>query len=87
MFIIMCSNSLDAVLTGYQGELPVTVPRQGTIRFRADSTTSDLCFLHFNDDMACEPDIVGQVRLINGSAVVVIEPSTATIIIKDDDCK
>ena len=46
-----------------------------------------LCFPHIDDDIACESDIVGTVRLINSSAVLVIEPSTATVTIKDDDRK
>lgn len=46
-----------------------------------------LCFPHIDDDLACESDIVGTVRLNNSSAVLVIEPSTATVTIKDDDRK
>ena len=83
------SNSLstDSVLIGIQDGVHASGSRQGAIRFSAESSTSNLCFPHIEDDIACEADIVGQVRLINSSAVIVTEPSTATVIIEDDDGK
>ena len=81
------SVSADSVLIGFQDGSHVSGSRQGAIRFSAESSTGELCFPHMEDDIACEPDIVGQVRLINSSAVIVTEPSTATVIIEDDDGK
>ncbi len=60
---------------------------QGSLRFRAGSRVSELCFLHTDDDIVCEPDIIGYIRLINSSAVIVVEPSIAMVTIKDDDRK
>ncbi len=58
---------------------------QGTLRFMAGTSLTDLCFSHFDDEIACEEDIVGQIRLINSTAVVVVEPSVARVTIKDND--
>ena len=81
------TNHADPVLIGSQEEIPVSSPRQGSVRFLAESATKMLCFPHIDDDLPCEADIVGTIRLINSSAVLVVEPSTATVTIKDDDRK
>ncbi len=77
----------DSVLVGLQDEMAMSPSLQGSLRFRAGSSVSNLCFSHMDDDIACEPDIIGHIRLINSSAVIVVEPSIAMVTIEDDDRK
>ncbi len=59
--------------------------RSSSIHFPATSRTAQLCFPHNNDNIPCERDITGTLRLINSTAVRVREPASAHITIRDDD--
>ena len=64
------------------------------LRFNSGYTMELLCIpglsgasSRTNNDIACEPDIVGTVRLLNNFFIATTEPATATVRIRDDDCK
>ena len=59
--------------------------RTGVIHFAAGSSSGTLCFNTSDNEIVCERDVIGIIRLINTSLLQVDEPSTATVRIKDDD--
>ena len=79
------STFIGTSLTGIGDGLAST--RSGILQFGANSTTSQLCFPHTDDDIPCEANITGTVRLNNNSAVAIGEPASALVTIQDDDCK
>ena len=80
----------DSVLLGLDTLRTLTA----ALRFNSGNTMELLCvpglsqaLARTNDDIACEPDIVGTVRLLNNTIIATTEPATATVRIRDDDCK
>ena len=80
----------DSVLLGL--DTLRTLP--AALRFNRGNTTERLCIpglsralSRANNDIACEPDIVGTVRLLNNFFIATTEPAIATVRIRDDDCK
>ena len=80
----------DSVLLGLDSVRILTA----ALRFNRGNTMELLCIPRLsgassrtNNDIACEPDIVGTVRLLNNSFIATTEPATATVRIRDDDCK
>ena len=75
---------IDSRLSGYTSNIRKL---DGVFYFNPGDRSSSLCIAHRVDSIACEPDIVGSVQLFNSTVVKVIEPSTATVTIRDDNSK
>ena len=80
----------DSVLLGLDTLRTITA----VLRFNVGNTMELLCIpglsgasSRTNNDIACEPDIVGTVRLLNNTFIATTEPATATVRIRDDDCE
>ena len=80
----------DSVLLGLDTLRTLTA----ALQFNRGNTMELLCIpglsgasSRTNDDIACEPDIVGTVRLLNNTIIATTEPAIATVRIRDDDCK
>ena len=61
--------------------------RSDIFRFPANTTRSQACFNHEDDDIPCEASINGTITLDDNNQVEVVEPSSAIVTIQDDDCK
>ena len=79
------SISPGSLLIGGSGSRSDT--RSDFLTFPANSATAQLCFRHMNDTVPCESSINGTVRLNDNSGVEIVEPSSALVIIQDDDRK
>ena len=77
----------DSVLLGLDTLRTLTA----VLRFNAGNSSEQLCIPGLlsgrNNGIACEPDIVGTVRLVNKTLIATTEPATATVRIRDNDCK
>ena len=51
------------------------------------TNTSQLCFTHPDDNITCEPPIIGNVELLSSPVVAIGDPFRAQITINDDDGK
>lgn len=72
----------DTVLIGLQYPQEYTA----THYFHRGSTSTRICLPSGSrDNQVCESDTIGTIRLINSSAVRVMEPYIATVTITDDE--
>jgi len=72
----------DTVLIGQQFPQEFTA----THYFRRGATSTRICLPSSSrDNQVCESDTIGTIRLINSSAVRVMEPYIATVTITDDE--
>ena len=62
--------------------------RTSTAFFQDAADTAELCVPNSDDRTPCEADITGIVTLISVENLIEIgEPSSAQVIVQDDDCK
>lgn len=61
--------------------------RQDGFTFPANSSREQLCIEHDDDNSSCEGEITGTIELVMNSAIMVITPRIATVIIQDNDGK
>ena len=59
--------------------------RTVVLRYAAGANSTPLCINYADDDIACEADVSGEVRLMNSTNFRVVEPFVAAVTIKDDD--
>ena len=58
-----------------------------SVQIRNDREITPLCFSHPDDNVTCEPPIVGNVQLLNSPVVTIGSPSATQVTIMDDDGK
>lgn len=82
--VCLCLLSADAVLVGQSSR-----EIHGTQLFRQGSSTAELCLdsSGSRDNQVCEDNTHGTIRLINSSAIRLVEPSITSITITDDECE
>lgn len=74
---------IGTVLSGISG----SSVRTDQLYFSSSSDRTPLCISHQDDTTPCEPSITGTITLTGSSSVDIGQPSSAQVIIDDDDCK
>jgi hypothetical protein len=58
-----------------------------SVQILHDREITPLCFSHPDDNVTCEPPIVGNVQLLSSPVVTIGSPSATQVTIMDDDGK
>ena len=58
-----------------------------SVEILRDNQITPLCFGHPDDNVTCEPPIVGNVQLLSSPVVTIGSPSATQVTIMDDDGK
>ena len=61
--------------------------RYAVLKFQAGNSVQPLCFSGFDNEVTCEQDVKGSVRLSNSTSIQAVQVAIATVTIEDDDGK